>query len=199
MIKKSDNSIKLYLVITFGFTWLFWIFALALGYQDISFLRYLNLDFSSSKELFVHLLFSVGVYGPLIGGIFASWVSSKNKGIKNLIKSIFDWKVDIKWYLILFFLPLVLNLIVVMIGMILGIKFSSFFNSGIPISYILIFFIYELLTSGLEEPGWRDFALVKLQEKYTAEKASWLLGVIWAAWHFPYLISLYYNSDIYYL
>lgn len=196
MEEKFSNSMKLYIIITFGFTWIFWITALLLGYEDISFLRYLRFDFFSTKEFYVHLLFRIGVYGPLISGIVTTYIYSKKQGLKQFIMNILDWKVDIKWYLILFFLPLILNLIVVMIGIILGIKFSSFFNSGIPFIYIIIFFIYELFTSGLEEPGWRGFALVKLQKKYTAEKASWILGIIWALWHFPYVISLYYNNNI---
>jgi membrane protease YdiL (CAAX protease family) len=48
----------------------------------------------------------------------------------------------------------------------------------------------------MEEPGWRGFLLEKLQKIYTAEKSSWILGLIWAVWHYPYLLFLYSNLDL---
>ncbi|MBI5586317.1 MAG: CPBP family intramembrane metalloprotease [Deltaproteobacteria bacterium] len=36
-----------------------------------------------------------------------------------------------------------------------------------------------------EELGWRGFALDRLQNKWNALVASLILGLIWAAWHFP--------------
>jgi membrane protease YdiL (CAAX protease family) len=42
-----------------------------------------------------------------------------------------------------------------------------------------------------EEPGWRGFALPHLQARYPAARSSWILGMLWGAWHFPSII--YYN------
>ncbi|MES0342278.1 MAG: CPBP family glutamic-type intramembrane protease, partial [Candidatus Humimicrobiaceae bacterium] len=36
----------------------------------------------------------------------------------------------------------------------------------------------------------------KLQEKYTANRSSWLLGIIWSVWHFPFMVYLFYPFGI---
>lgn len=36
-----------------------------------------------------------------------------------------------------------------------------------------------------EEPGWRGFALPRLQERYGPVMATIILAPLWAAWHFP--------------
>ncbi|MFN2324021.1 MAG: CPBP family intramembrane glutamic endopeptidase, partial [Trueperaceae bacterium] len=57
--------------------------------------------------------------------------------------------------------------------------------------FVLGWFAAQIATSGLEEPGWRGFALPLLQRTYTAERANWLLGFVWAAWHLPFVLYLY--------
>ena len=194
MKKEDKRSLVIYTLITFAFTWIFWIAALYMGYKDISFLRYLNWDFESSSQVTRHLIFRIGVYGPLVGSLIVTYLYSGGQGLKSFIKKIFKVNIKAKWYLYLFLIPLIINLVVVLIGLIIGINIDSFFKSSIPIYYILVFFIYEVLTSGLEEPGWRGFALEKLQNSFTAEKTGWILGLIWAVWHYPYVISLYITS-----
>jgi len=196
MEKKNKRSLTMYIIITFSFSWILWITALTMRYEDISFLKYLRWDFESPGQILTHIIFRIAVYGPLIAAFITTYIYSKQKGIKELIKRIFKVRVSFKWYLYLFLLPLVSNLIVVIIGLIFGIGLQSFFNSDISFNYILFFLIYEILTSGLEEPGWRGFVLEKLQNIYSAEKASWLLGIIWAVWHYPYVISLYSDTGM---
>jgi membrane protease YdiL (CAAX protease family) len=51
----------------------------------------------------------------------------------------------------------------------------------------LVVFILSMLVGGplAEELGWRGYALVGLQEKWTALKASVVLGAIHVLWHSP--------------
>lgn len=46
------------------------------------------------------------------------------------------------------------------------------------------------ITTGLaEEPGWRDFALVRLQDRLGPINGTVPLGVLWGGWHLPLFLS----------
>jgi membrane protease YdiL (CAAX protease family) len=50
----------------------------------------------------------------------------------------------------------------------------------------ILFFLYNVVYGALsEEPGWRGFALPRLQAKFSPLVSSLILGVIWAVWHAP--------------
>ena len=50
----------------------------------------------------------------------------------------------------------------------------------------IIFFLYNVIFGALsEEPGWRGFALPRLQAKFSPLISGLILGVVWAVWHAP--------------
>lgn len=58
---------------------------------------------------------------------------------------------------------------------------------------------YSTVLAGplFEEPGWRGFALPRLQARFGPALASLVLGVLWAAWHLPlFLIPTWSSSPI---
>ncbi|MDZ7834363.1 MAG: IS200/IS605 family transposase [Alkalibacterium sp.] len=120
----------------------------------------------------------------------------KKAGLKRLLKKISHWRLHPKFYFTALFLPLLILFIVWMIGLILRIPSDDFFNSGLSVYLLLLFFLYQIFTSGLEEPGWRGFALEHLEKAYSFETTNWILGTIWAVWHFPYVIYLYYGDGV---
>ena len=62
-----------------------------------------------------------------------------------------------------------------------GIHWSAFLTSS---AYVLNWSIFFAGPVG-EEPGWRGFALPRLQERFGPSWGSVLLGLIWAGWHLP--------------
>jgi membrane protease YdiL (CAAX protease family) len=72
---------------------------------------------------------------------------------------------------------------------ILGME-ASFFNyptlDVMVLGKAILFFLYNVIYGGLsEEPGWRGFALPRLQAKFSPLVTSLILGVLWAFWHAP--------------
>ncbi len=46
-----------------------------------------------------------------------------------------------------------------------------------------------------EEIGWRGYLVPKLLEKYTPNQVSIFVGLIWALWHFPIMVTGDYGND----
>lgn len=67
------------------------------------------------------------------------------------------------------------------------VPFSSFPTVDVKLlGMVIIFFLYNIIYGGLsEEPGWRGFALPRLQAKFSPLVSSLILGVLWAVWHAP--------------
>jgi membrane protease YdiL (CAAX protease family) len=63
---------------------------------------------------------------------------------------------------------------------------------------MLLHFIPSLITSPLfEEPGWRGFALVNLQQRYGRQIGSLLVGCLWWLWHQPMNLTFGLTPSIY--
>ncbi len=53
-------------------------------------------------------------------------------------------------------------------------------------AYLATFLFVLTLGGALEEPGWRGFALPRLQRRFTPVVATALLGLAWGIWHVPF-------------
>jgi uncharacterized protein len=95
------------------------------------------------------------------------------------------WRVGFGWYLFVFVgIPVIAVLSVVVIPGVVG----SFEGLGAlaPLS-VLGIYVYVLFLGGAlgEEPGWRGFALPRLQSMHGPLLGSLILGPLWALWHLP--------------
>ena len=193
---SGRSSVFLYLIVATAFTSVFWIptsiIAASNGYlmpSPVTFVELLRDGFKDSTHALTALIFSIGVYGPLISGVYFTYRRSGRAGISDLKSRMTKWRVDKKWYLAALIVPFVIVVPAIVAGLFSGMPFQR--GSGIPVAYLVPFILWQLVTSGLEEPGWRGYALPELQKRYDADRASWRLGLMWSVWHWPYLAFLF--------
>lgn len=194
-----NKKIILFFVLAFSITWLSQLIAvLLLNNSGITFSNERNFLlftelFSGKLDLRVILallIFSFSM-GPAFAAIITTYITEGGSGIKNLFGKTVKYNVNLKWYLIIFAIPVLLNLISFFFGLISTNFAIPEYKPLIPIIYFLPFLLYLIIFTGFsEEIGWRGFALEKLQEKYTAYKASWILGILWGIWHVPFILYL---------
>lgn len=192
-----------YFVLAIGITSICWvptgIIASMRGYtlpSPVSFGELIQSGFEDTPHAVISVIFSFGVYGPLLAAVIVTTIENGKAGLRELFGRIIKWRVGIRWYLALLVLPLIIYIPSVLVGVLLGLSIPSPLELAVPLQYFIPFVLYQVFTSGLEEPGWRGYALPKLQTKYNAEKSSGILGILWSLWHWPFLIIFYYSTAI---
>lgn len=194
---RNRNAFSVYAFLAILITAICWIptaiIASANGYvlpSHFTFAELVQNGFSDSLHPIIVLVFSIGTYGPLIAAIIAIQLEGGRSGIIKLFRSMTKWRVDHKWYVWVILIPFFITLPAFMMGIASGLTPVSTLTLAVPLNLLLPFILWQIVSSGLEEPGWRGYALPRLQEKHNAEKASVRLGVLWSIWHWPYITFL---------
>lgn len=124
--------------------------------------------------------------GPFLAAIIMTSITEGKAGLRHLMSRLWLWRVHPRWYLFaLFGIPIITVLGAIVLPGVL----SSFQMP--PLSTLLLYpitFIITLVIGGPlgEEPGWRGFALPRLQKLQGPLMGSLVLGILWALWHLPY-------------
>src|SRR5947209_5763838 len=129
--------------------------------------------------------------GALAGPTLAAFVvtaSQRGKvGVWQLLRRYVQWRVGIQWYL----LVLIVQPLVILLGLSVWLGAAPLFSLVQQWPLIFTFYLPLVLTFLFiggplgEEPGWRGFALPRLQQQYGALLGSLILGTLWALWHLP--------------
>jgi membrane protease YdiL (CAAX protease family) len=99
-------------------------------------------------------------------------------GLGELLAQGGRWRFGLGWYAIALFLGPLIALLALLIARALG--------GHAPASAAPVQFLIPIAAVG-EEFGWRGYALPRLQRRMPPLAAALLIGIIWAAWHLPYL------------
>lgn len=166
--------LAMYFILAFAFTWLI----LSLGVAAT--LGLLDFEFEGT----VLTIFS-GI-GPLLAAIIVTRATEGNSGVGKIFSSMFSWQVQAKWWAAsvlllagLFAVTTVLSSLTA--GIAPDASAGIYLNGGNVVIVVLLL----LLGSFGEEPGWRGFALPRLQQGRTPLKAALILTLFWWLWHLP--------------
>lgn len=122
-------------------------------------------------------------YSVSLAGIALTTKYDGTGGLRRLGQRLIPWRSPVYWYAI----------VVMGYGAIAGIalQLAALFGARPAVSDWSLF-LHGLLPAIVRDPGpageelgWRGFALPRLLERYSALKASVILGLIHTAWHLP--------------
>jgi membrane protease YdiL (CAAX protease family) len=122
--------------------------------------------------------------GPFVAALMVTGLVEGWPGIRSLLGRIVRARIGLRWYAVIFGLPVVLCALAMAIMTALGQVASPPTADAwreLPDRFLFIFLFIGLG----EEPGWRGFALPRLQRQHSPLIASLILAPIWALWHLP--------------
>jgi len=139
-------------------------------------------------------------FGPFLAALVVLAITRGKSGMMRLLLSMVRWRVAPVWYAIALLGPVTITVAATVLNVLLGAQAPSSAELGGWTALLPTFFLL-LLVPGIggawEEPGWRGYALPRLQAGRSALFASLILGVIWAFWHLPLMVVGQVNwSDI---
>jgi membrane protease YdiL (CAAX protease family) len=130
-------------------------------------------------------------FGPFLAAIVVLLITRGKTGIVGLLRRMVRWRVAPVWYAVALLLPVAIELSAMVINVQLGAQAPSAAELG-GWTGLFSTFAIVLLVPGLggawEEPGWRGYALPRLQTGRSALFASLILWVGVAVWHLPLMI-----------
>jgi uncharacterized protein len=131
------------------------------------------------------LIAPASLLGPSVAAFIVTGATEGRAGIGRLLRRFVRWRVGFRWYL---FVLVGLPAVMVLGTLLRPGALASFDISALPsaIAYLGAFAFMVVLGGPLfEEPGWRGFALPRLQRLHGPLVGGLILGSLWALWHLP--------------
>jgi uncharacterized protein len=131
-------------------------------------------------------------FGPFFAAVVVLALIGGKAAVMILVRRMVRWRVAPLWYAAALLLPVAIALGATGLNVLLGARPPSSAELGAWPILIPTYFLL-LLIPGIggtwEEPGWRGYALPKLQVGRSALVASLIVGVVWAFWHLPLMVA----------
>jgi uncharacterized protein len=135
-----------------------------------------------------------GAYlGPILSALLVTAIIAGRPGLRAWVGRLAKWRVNWRWYvLVIVSVPGALTIA----SMALGDREPVLPGAAVLAAYLPGLLI-QLVTTGLaEEPGWREFAMPRLQRRYGPLVGTLIVGPLWGVWHFPLFLSDWGGPDV---
>lgn len=141
------HPVASFFVLAYSITWLAWLPDI-LGYRgDIG-----------------QVLMMIAQFGPAIAALFLVWYSGTS--FRSWARSIVRWRVKPWWYIVAIGLPVALIFVQGALFGLLGYPLDISSIPGRLVSFLPSAILLALIAGLGEEPGWRGFALPRLEAHY---------------------------------
>jgi CAAX protease family protein len=175
-----------YFLLAFAGTWLLDL-PMVLGKDGLGLLPY-HVPFA----IYV-ILFLLGSYsGPTLAALMVTKALEGKAGLRKFFSRYAQWRVQARWYLVAVFgFPI---LYIVSASVLLhGLPIDDLRANGMTFfsTYLPALLIFPAFITWGEEPGWRGFALTRMQESYSPVVASLTVGFMHGLWHLPVFLLVY--------
>lgn len=150
-----------------GLSWLVWIPTFALV----------------DNQVVLTLGLVAGSFGP--AGAGAALTKLEGRRLRDWLRGMAVWRLPVRWYVVALGLPLTWVAATTAVVVAGG---GTIDLATLPrrlVSWAGGMAFVFVAGGGNEEPGWRGYALPRLQREYSALTASVVIGVVWACWHLP--------------
>jgi len=187
-----------YIAVAFGFSWIIWIGAWILG-RTMGVEALFNEEFVwrvlferdvSADVLIVSLVSLVAVFGPMIGGIYASRrdPTIPKGALAGSVRRVGVGRLN---YLIMLAALALVVIPALLISIVAVDRTADGPTLGQLGPFLIVFFVVQLFTSGTEEIGWRGYLVEKYLPGRDFWEAGWNIGFVWAAWHVPVVVMIF--------
>lgn len=199
-----DRPTLVFLAIAYGFSWTFWIgswvvaAATDAGQQLVNEDLVRSLTFGDrppSTLLWLSLLSLVGVYGPMLAGVVATRLDP-DASSRDLWARVRRVRVGTRPYALVLGILAVIVVPVVLLTALTADRAADAPGAGTLVGFLAVFLLFQLLTSGTEEIGWRGYLNEKLRDGRDFWDTGWAVGVPWAVWHVPVVVMMFVHQGM---
>jgi membrane protease YdiL (CAAX protease family) len=146
------------------------------------------LPYDLPDALGMALFILASLIGPNVAALVVTALTDGRAGVRALLRRIVQWRVRPQWYLVALLANLVIWTLAYSTVLGPGLLAAAATHWPLLVTAFLPSVALGLLIPSIgEEPGWRGFALPRLQARYGPVGASIILGLLHGLWHLPAL------------